>query len=398
MPFQLRTSIVLAGLVAAASASRLYISSYVGNITTLDLTSNGSQSHQLIKLDTTPGCSPNASWLQIDIRHRNLFCLDEGIISDNGSVHSYKIQNDKSGSLKHVGQAKLPLAPVHSEIVRGLNGSQLLAVAHYGWALTTHVVDPNTAAFTPKQKFNFTQAKPGPNAARQAAPHPHQVLADPTQKYLVVPDLGSDLLRIFYVNPTTLEVAERPSIPVAPGSGPRHGTFLTKVTSVADKAPKPSGFAQRITNIGKRHEGEAHAPPPKPCKTTSSTSSAQQLAPEMPRRDTYYYLVSELSSHLTSYQVTYLPNNGGLNFTLLRTTPTYGPTNSTVFSGNAPAEIIVAPTITGPQLLISNRNATFFPAIANPNPQNATQIKSDTLSTFMVTEGGEGGQQDVKFG
>ncbi|KAI4177878.1 MAG: hypothetical protein LQ346_007606, partial [Caloplaca aetnensis] len=189
MHFTSLTPLVLAALAATSttvSATRLFASSYAGTITTLDLSKLGNASYYLAKLDTTNACSPNASWIEIDVKRRNLFCLDEGMVTGNGSLTSFKIKNDDTGkTLSQVAHTIIPNAPVNSALFTGANGSQLLAVAHYAWALTTWKVDPVTASYSGLQHFNFTMPKPGPNAARQAAAHPHQVLVDPTNTYLV---------------------------------------------------------------------------------------------------------------------------------------------------------------------------------------------------------------------
>ncbi|KAL8998074.1 MAG: hypothetical protein Q9188_006171 [Gyalolechia gomerana] len=342
--FTLSALALLGAAPVPITSTRLYVSSYAGTITTLDLTKVGNVSYQLARLDTSTGCSPNASWLQIDVKHRNLFCLDEGLTVGNGTLASFKIKDDKKGSLSTVKHTVIPNGPVNSAIFHSPNGSQLLTVAHYAWALTTWKVDPTTASYSHLQSFNFTQPKPGPNAARQAAPHPHQALVDPTNKYLVIPDLGSDLIRIFYIDPQTLQVSPRPSINVTPGSGPRHGVFYSP---------------------GRR----------------SGTN----------RGDIDFYLVSELSSTLAGYKVFYLPNNGGIGLTPFGSVHTWGSSNNPIFSGNAPAEILLAPGATakqGVQLLVSNRNATFFKDIENPDPKNATHIDSDTIASFNIPKNG----------
>lgn len=76
------------------------------------------------------------------------------------------------------------------------------------------------------EDFSFTMAKPGPQADRQEAPHPHQIIVDPTDSYLLIPDLGSDLVRIFTINKFDCTLINETSFTVPPGSGPRHGTFF----------------------------------------------------------------------------------------------------------------------------------------------------------------------------
>jgi 6-phosphogluconolactonase (cycloisomerase 2 family) len=76
------------------------------------------------------------------------------------------------------------------------------------------------------QTFQYKLAAPGPNPSRQDVPHEHEVILDPTGSFIVVPDLGADLLRIFAINKTTNMLSESSTFATAPGSGPRHGAFL----------------------------------------------------------------------------------------------------------------------------------------------------------------------------
>ena len=66
---------------------------------------------------------------------------------------------------------------------------------------------------------------PGPNPSRQDAPHPHGAYVDPSGRYVLVPDLGADLIRIFAID--QLSGGLKPVRPFAtePGLGPRHVAF-----------------------------------------------------------------------------------------------------------------------------------------------------------------------------
>jgi 6-phosphogluconolactonase (cycloisomerase 2 family) len=75
------------------------------------------------------------------------------------------------------------------------------------------------------QKQKFTLASPGPVSKRQDKAHPHSVLIDPTGEYLVVPDLGADLIRIFQINTSNGMLTDCPSVSTTPGDGPRHGAW-----------------------------------------------------------------------------------------------------------------------------------------------------------------------------
>ncbi len=135
------------------------------------------------------------------------------------------------------------------------------------------------------QSFVYKLTAPGANPSRQDAPHEHEVILDPTGSFIVVPDLGADLLRIFSINKTTSILSESSAFAVAPGSGPRHGSFL---------------------------------------KTDAGT--------------TYLFIISELANTIASYQVTY---GTGLNLTQVFISGAYGP-NITATSAAGAAEVILS--------------------------------------------------------
>jgi 6-phosphogluconolactonase (cycloisomerase 2 family) len=84
---------------------------------------------------------------------------------------------------------------------------------------------PLASASKVVQKQKFTLASPGPVSKRQDKAHPHSVLTDPTGKYLLVPDLGADLIRIFQINASNGMLTACPSVATSPGDGPRHGAW-----------------------------------------------------------------------------------------------------------------------------------------------------------------------------
>lgn len=129
-----------------------------------------------------------------------------------------------------------------------------------GSAITTYSIDPAKGYFNRSQTLTFTMPHPGPVPSRQDAPHIHQVLIDPTGRFLLAPDLGADVVRIFYINPTTGRLTEQQPLVASPGSGPRHGAFW---------APGTGG------------------------------NSSQSLR---------FFLVSELDNSITGYDVAYSPN------------------------------------------------------------------------------------------
>lgn len=67
----------------------------------------------------------------------------------------------------------------------------------------------------------------GPNQRRQKGPHAHAVVLSPDNRFLFVPDLGADRVRILRFDPSngSLTPNTPADVAVKPGAGPRHFTF-----------------------------------------------------------------------------------------------------------------------------------------------------------------------------
>lgn len=66
------------------------------------------------------------------------------------------------------------------------------------------------------------------NKSRQDKPHVHAVVLSPDNRFLMVPDLGTDKVNIYRYDPAAanpLTPAPQPFVSVNPGGGPRHFTF-----------------------------------------------------------------------------------------------------------------------------------------------------------------------------
>lgn len=65
----------------------------------------------------------------------------------------------------------------------------------------------------------------GPVAERQAGPHPHQVLTDPSGRWVLSVDLGTDAVRICALDTAADELTPHSETSLRPGTGPRHLAF-----------------------------------------------------------------------------------------------------------------------------------------------------------------------------
>lgn len=78
----------------------------------------------------------------------------------------------------------------------------------------------------PEQTIYPTIEKNGPVAGRQDRSYVHEIIIDPTNKYVLAPDLGGDRIRVYTYDPDTIApLVEIDSLPTDAGVGPRHGFF-----------------------------------------------------------------------------------------------------------------------------------------------------------------------------
>lgn len=90
--------------------------------------------------------------------------------------------------------------------------------------------------------------RPG-KVAQQDSPHPHEVFLDPTGSFIVSPDLGADLLRVYAIEDgPSGKLSECPSLNITYGSGPRHGVFWTDGTGRS--AGVGSTHSRKIAAVG----------------------------------------------------------------------------------------------------------------------------------------------------
>jgi 6-phosphogluconolactonase (cycloisomerase 2 family) len=74
--------------------------------------------------------------------------------------------------------------------------------------------------------------QPGPHRVEQAASHPHQIVFDPSGRFVVVPDKGLDRVFVFAFDAASgkLTPTAQGSGVARAGSGPRHAAFHPKLT------------------------------------------------------------------------------------------------------------------------------------------------------------------------
>jgi len=115
----------------------------------------------------------------------------------------------------------------------GDGGACHLATDRRGRCLFTAQYGTGTVAVFPLDKNGHIKPRSalvkhfgsGPNESRQEGPHPHWVGTDQQNKYLFVPDLGTDKVVIYKMDLESGTIALRGDGGCPAGSGPRHFVF-----------------------------------------------------------------------------------------------------------------------------------------------------------------------------
>ncbi|MEU1531990.1 lactonase family protein [Streptomyces fagopyri] len=167
----------------------------------------------LTLLSTVDGV-PDPSYLALSPVHDMLYAVSE---TADGAVAAYRVGGDKpepAGPLVPVGGS----GPTHLSVFAGH-----VLIANYGSGSVTAVPvrADGTLAGAPTSVLQHTGS--GPHTRRQKDPHAHQVQSDPSGRWAVSVDLGTDSVRV-----CTLEggrLALHREFALRPGSGPRHLAF-----------------------------------------------------------------------------------------------------------------------------------------------------------------------------
>lgn len=140
-----------------------------------------------------------------------------GAGSTRGVVHAWRIEG---GAANSIGEVPSEGDPCHLAVDPE---GRLLVAANYASSTLTLVALGDDGSFG--DEVSVSLEGQGPDAERQEAAHPHQILFH--DGLMLVVDLGADLVRRFAVDPAQpLAIAPIEPLTAPAGSGPRHGVFL----------------------------------------------------------------------------------------------------------------------------------------------------------------------------
>jgi 6-phosphogluconolactonase len=167
----------------------------------------------------------NPSWLVTDPRHRCLYAISEvgNGTESQGYIGSFTI-NRETGALTYLNKvSSRGGGPCHLAVDRTGN---VLLVANYGsGSIASFAIRADGSI---GESLDFAQdSGSSVNPSRQKGPHCHEIVLSPDNRFLFVPELGLDQIKVYRFNSAkgTFTPNDPPFVKVTPGYGPRHLTF-----------------------------------------------------------------------------------------------------------------------------------------------------------------------------
>ncbi|MET8570231.1 lactonase family protein [Streptomyces sp. NPDC004783] len=157
---------------------------------------------------------PDPSYLALAPDGGTLYAVSE---TAEGAVAAYRVRGDKpepAGRPVPVGGE----GPTHLSLFAGH-----VLTANYGSGSVSAVPVRSDGTLARSASGVLRHTGSGPHAQRQQGPHAHQVQPDPSGRWAVSVDLGTDSVRVCALADGVLTVHRE--IALRPGSGPRHLAF-----------------------------------------------------------------------------------------------------------------------------------------------------------------------------
>ena len=204
---------------------------YVGAFTTADRKGHGGGIN-VYRVDPASGVwvheqlleDVNPSFLALDRPQRFLYSVHAGL----DEISAYAIE-EQSGRI----------TALNRQSCGGKNGVHLsidptgrwIITANYGGGSVGVVPIEKDGTLGPRSDLASLSGEPGPNRAEQASSHPHDVVFDPSGRFLAVCDKGLDRVFVFRLDAANgkLTPNDPPSVATRPGDGPRHIAFHPKI-------------------------------------------------------------------------------------------------------------------------------------------------------------------------
>lgn len=201
---------------------------YVGCYTTKEREGHGDGIHVYRMHPETGACT--------HLQHLGNLVNPSFLIADREQRFLYSVHGDETYATSYaIDRSTGHLTLLNRAATGGSNGVHLafdptgryLVVANYASGTVAVMAVRADGALEDFSQLVELKGQPGPNRTQQASSHPHNVVFDPSGKFVLVPDKGLDRVFIFRFDPSTgkLTPTEQGSAPARSGYGPRHMAF-----------------------------------------------------------------------------------------------------------------------------------------------------------------------------
>lgn len=211
--------------VPAGSHSYLYVGTYTGPNSKGIYAFRYDASRLALEPLGVVGEMPRPSFLAISPDRRFLYAVSE--LGNNGKsegfVYAFAIES-ATGKLVPLNRQPSGGGGACHLVVN--KSGKFLLVANYGsGSAVSFPLKPDGSIGDRISKIQFEGS--GPDSSRQRGPHAHAVVLSPDNRFLFVPDLGTDRIQILRFDSSSGSLARNTPADVAvkAGAGPRHLTF-----------------------------------------------------------------------------------------------------------------------------------------------------------------------------
>jgi 6-phosphogluconolactonase len=230
-------ALTLAAPVPAAaqtpSGSSMY--AYVGSFTTAERKARGDGIH-VYRVDPATGAWThvqrignlvNPSYLALSHDQRVLYSVH----GDSDFASAFAL-DPKTGEAKPLGRGA---TGGKNGVRQALDPSgKYLVVANYSSGSVAVLPIGPDGTLKDQHQLLPLPGEPGPHKVEQQSSHPHDIVFDPSGRFVLVPDKGLDRVFVFRFDGATGKLAptEQGSVQSRPGAGPRHLAFHPKLPIV----------------------------------------------------------------------------------------------------------------------------------------------------------------------
>jgi 6-phosphogluconolactonase len=162
----------------------------------------------------------NPSFLAADQQQRTLYSVH----GDSSEVSAFRIDG-ATGLISRLNQQSTQgRNPVHLAFDAS---ERFLVVANHVTSSLAVLPVHDDGSLDELVDLAAVEGKIGPHRAEQPFPKPHQVVFDPSRRFMIIPDKGVDAVFTYRLEPMTgrLIIAEPGRVQAREGSGPRHAVF-----------------------------------------------------------------------------------------------------------------------------------------------------------------------------